>query len=230
MIVLGLLVAAAPQVFRLSSVEIALTEKIPPRVVGLLKPSLFYSGLILVTLGIIGRNLAARRTGKTLAMGSLVLVALTVPLLILRWLAPLESFAATSSSRQLARTILESPVKDLPLYGYYCFRPGLVFYLQRPVGLVTTDASELTSNYVSSRLVELRRQSANPALPGVAPPSELLWDANDLRARALYSPRPMLVMVRNRDARKLSQTVPEMEPLWNDWEFSIWKIPAGKER
>jgi len=230
LIVLGLLVAATPQVFRFSSVEIALTEKIPPRVVGLLKPSLFYSGLILVTLGIIGRNLAAHRTGKTLAMGSLVLVALTVPLLVLRWLAPLESFAATSSSRQLARTILGSPVKDLPLYGYYCFRPGLVFYLQRPVGLVTADGSELTSNYISARLVALRRQSANSALPGAPPPSELLWDANDLRERARYSPQPMLVMVRNRDAGKLSQTVPEMEPLWNDWEFSIWKIPAREQR
>jgi len=230
LIVLGLLVAATPQVFRFSSVEIALTEKIPPRVVGLLKPSLFYSGLILVALGIIGRNLVARRTGKTLAMGSLALVALTVPLLILRWLAPLESFAATSSSRQLARTILESPAKDLPLYGYYCFRPGLVFYLQRPVGLVTADASELTSNYISARLAELRRQSASPALPGAPPPSELLWVPRDLRARALYSPQGMLVMVRNRDVSKLSQTVPEMEPMWNDWEFSIWKIPVGKEQ
>lgn len=230
MIILGLLVAAVPQVFRFSSVEIALTEKIPPRVVGLLKPSLFYSGLILVALGIIGRNLAARRTGKTLAVGSLALVAFTVPLLILRWLAPLESFAASSSSRQLARTILGSPAKDLPLYGYYCFRPGLVFYLQRPVGLVTADASELTSNYISARLSELRRQSVSPAVNGAPLPSELLWDAADLHSRARFSPRPMLVMVRNRDARKLSQTVPEMEPMWNDWEFSIWKIPAGKGR
>jgi 4-amino-4-deoxy-L-arabinose transferase-like glycosyltransferase len=227
---IGLLAAAAPQVFRFSAVEIALTEKVPPHVVGLLKPSLLYSGLILIALGIVGRNLAARRTGRVLAVGSLTLVALTVPLLILRWMAPLEAYAATFSSRQLARTILESPAKDLPLYGYYCFRPGLVFYLRRPVGLVTADASELTSNYVSARLVELRRQSVRPALPGAPPPDQLLWDANDLRARARYSPRPMLVMVRNRDVRKLSQTVPEMEPLWNDWEYSIWKIPAGKEQ
>ncbi len=230
LMILGLVAAAAPQVFRLSSVEIALTEKVPPHVVGLLKPSLFYSGLILIVLGIVGRNLAARRTGKILAVGSLALVALTVPALIVRWLAPLEAYAAVSSSRQLARTIRESPAKDLPLYGYYCFRPGLVFYLRRPVGLVTADASELTSNYVSARRAELRRQSTSAALPGAPPPSELLWDANDLRARALYSPRPILVMVRNRDVTKLSQTVPEMEPLWNDWEYSIWKIPAGKER
>jgi hypothetical protein len=40
----------------------------------------------------------------------------------------------------------------------------------------------------------------------------------------------MLVMVRNRAARKILQPVPEMEPLWNDWEYSIWKIPAGIEK
>jgi hypothetical protein len=40
----------------------------------------------------------------------------------------------------------------------------------------------------------------------------------------------MLVMVRNRDVTKLSRTVPRLEPLWNDWEYSVWKIPAGEEQ
>ena len=61
-------------------------------------------------------------------------------------------------------------------------------------------------------------------------PTSSLNESSDLRARALYSPRPMLVMVRNRAERKLLQPVPEMEPLWNDWEYSIWKIPAGIEK
>jgi hypothetical protein len=39
----------------------------------------------------------------------------------------------------------------------------------------------------------------------------------------------MLVMVRNRNVRQLSQVVPQMEPLWSDWEYSVWKIPAAEE-
>jgi 4-amino-4-deoxy-L-arabinose transferase-like glycosyltransferase len=227
---LGLVTTAAPQAFRFATVQVALTEKIHPTVVALMKPSLFYSGLILVALGFFGRNLAARRTGKTLAVVSLTLLALTAPLLLVRWIEPLRIHAATLSSRQLARTILGSSEKDLPLYGYYCFRTSLPFYLRRPVGLVTADASELTSNYVSARLPELRRQAPRVAPASPVDPEPLLIDGTDLRARARYSPKAMLVMVRNRDVRKLSQAVPQMEPLWNDWEYSVWKIPAAEVR
>ena len=224
LILLGLVVTAAPQVFRFAAVEIALTEKIHPAVVALLKPSLFYTGLILVALGFVGRNLAARRRGRILSVASLTLVALAVPLLLVRWRVPLQTYAAASSSRQLARTILESPEKDLPLYGYYCFRTSLAFYLRHPVGLVTADASELTSNYISRRLPELRR-----GMGRAGPPEPLLMDSTDLRNRAHYSPQAMLVMVRNRNVRQLSQVVPRMEPLWSDWEYSVWKIPAAEE-
>jgi len=222
LILLGLVVTVAPQVFRFAAVTSALTKKIHPAVVALLKPSLFYTGLILVALGFVGRNLAARRRGRMLSVTSLALVALTVPLLVVRWRVPLQTYAATSSSRQLARTILENPERDLPLYGYYCFRTSLAFYLGHPVGLVTTDASELTSNYISRRLPELRR-GMGPA----GPPEPLLTDSTELRNRARYSVQATLVMARNRDVRKLSQVVPQMEPLWNDWEYSVWKIPAG---
>ena len=227
---LGLLTVAAPQAFRLASVQVGLTEKLHPKVVALMSPSLFYSGLILVALGFLGRHLAARRTGKTLAASSLILLALTVPLLLLRWIEPLRIHAAASSSRGLAVTILGSPEKDFPLYGYYCFRTSLPFYLRRPVGLVTADASELTSNYISRRLPELRRQAARARSTGSADPDPLLIDSTDLRSRARYSPRGMLVLVRNRDVQKLSQAVPHMEPLWTEWEYSVWKIPAGEGR
>lgn len=230
LMLLGLLTAAAPQAFRLATVQVGLTEKIHPKVVALMRPSLFYSGLILVALGFFGRNLAARRTGKTLAVASLALLALTVPLLLVRWIEPLRIYAATSSGRQLARTILESEEKDLPLYGHYCFRTSLPFYLRRPVGLVTADASELTSNYVSARLPELRRHPPRAAPPAPGQPDPLLMDSTDLRVRARYSPQAVLMLVRNRDVRKLSQAVPEMEPLWSEWEYSVWKIPAAEHR
>jgi 4-amino-4-deoxy-L-arabinose transferase-like glycosyltransferase len=225
---LGLLTAAAPQVFRFATVQVGLTEKIHPKVVALIGPSLFYSGLILLALGFFGRHLAARRTGKTLAVASLALLGLTVPLLLARWIEPLRIYADTSSGRQLARTILESEEKDLPLYGYYCFRTSLPFYLRRAVGLVTADAGELTSNYVSARFPGLRRQALRAAPRSPAEPAPLLMDSTDLRVRARYSPQAVLMLVRNRDVQKLAQTVPQMEPLWDEWEYSVWKIPAAR--
>jgi len=151
-----------------------------------------------------------------------------VPLLLIRWVAPLRAYCAGASSRQLAQTLLRSPEKDLPLYGYYCFRTSLVFYLRRPVGLVTHDGGELTSNYISRHLSELRRR-ATGASAGPELTVPLLIDGTDLKMQALATPRAMLVMVRNRDVTKLSRTVPRLEPLWNDWEYSVWKIPAGDE-
>ena len=227
LILLGVVVAALPQVFRAPSVEIALTEKIPPAVVALMKPSLFYSGLILIALGLVGRRVAARR-GRTSALVSFGILALTVPLLLIRWVAPLRAYCAGASSRQLAETLLRSPEKDLPLYGFYCFRTSLAFYLRRPVGLVTRDGSELTSNYISRHLSELRGRAPS-ASPGPGQLDPLLIDGKDLRTRALDASRPMLVMVRNRDVTKLSWAVPRLEPLWNDWEYSVWRIPAGEE-
>ncbi len=228
LIALGVLLAALPQVFRLPSIEIALTEKISPAVVALMKPALFYSGLILLVWGLVGRRVAARG-GRTAALVCFAILALTVPLLLIRWVAPLHVYSEGASSRQLAQTLLRSPEKDLPLYGYYCFRTSLVFYLRRPVGLVTHGGSELTSNYISRHLRELRDRPT-PAWPGPGQPEPLLIDGTDLKTRALNTPRALLVMVRNRDVTKLSRTVPRLEPLWNDWEFSVWKIPAAEEQ
>jgi 4-amino-4-deoxy-L-arabinose transferase-like glycosyltransferase len=226
MIALGIVVAVSPQAFRLQAIEVAATEKISPAVLALIKPALFYSGLILIALGILGRNLAARWAGQKLALVSLGVLALTMPLLGVRWARTLAAYANASSSRRLAQVIQQSPEKGLPFYGFFCFRPSLPFYLRHPVGLVTTDASELTSNYVASHLPRLRREAAQAsAQSGTAP---VFMDAADFRFRALHGTQPMLVMVRNRDVRKLSQLAPEMEPLWNDWEFSVWRIPAGK--
>jgi len=226
MIALGIMVAVSPQAFRLQAIEVAATEKISPAVLALIKPALFFSGLILIALGILGRDLAARWAGQKLALVSLGVLALTMPLLGIRWSRTLAAYANASSSRRLAQVILQGPEKDLPIYGFFCFRPSLPFYLRHPVGLVTTDASELTSNYVSSNLPRLRREAAlASAQSGTAP---VLMDAADFRFRALHGTQPMLVMVRNRDVRKLSQLAPEMEPLWNDWEYSVWRIPAGK--
>ena len=225
---LGVIIAAAPQIFRLQAVEVAATEKIAPGVLTLVKASMFYSGLVLVALGVIGRNLGGRWAGRKLGLAALVLLAVTVPLLLLRWRTTMSAYANASSSRRLAQAIQRSPESSLPVYGFYCFRTSLPFYLRRPVCLVTTDASELTSNYVSTNLARLRREAQLAA--GEAGGEGALTMVTDFRALVLGGTRPRLVMVRNRDAVKLSQTVPEMEPLWNDWEFSVWKVPPANTR
>ena len=167
---------------------------------------------------------------------TLALLALTTPLFVLRWLRPLESYASVNSSRRLAETILASPEKALPLYGYYYFRTGLPFYLRRPVGLVTSDAGELTSNYVASRyrgqrhLAQLAVPSATPGgtVQVSLPTDGLLIDPLALRAKAQAASEPILLLVRNTQVAELAQAVGEIEPLWTEWQYSVWIIPGGK--
>ena len=168
LIVVGLLVAGASQVFRFVGVESRLTAKIHPAVLALLQPSLLYTGMILFAIGFVGRNNVVRAQARPVPEITFALLALTVPLVMIRWVGPLRTYAATSSSRQLAQSILASPEKDLPLYGYYYFRTSLPFYLQRPVGLITAfDGGEMTSNYIASRFRELRNQIL-PTLPPIS--------------------------------------------------------------
>ena len=90
------------------------------------------------------------------------------------------------------------------------------------MNLVTTDASELTSNYVAANLARTRQEAS------AAGTESVLSDPQDLRARVQRATRPVLVMVRVRDVQKLLDTLPEAEPLWTDWEHSIWKVPPGQ--
>ena len=147
----------------------------------------------------------------------------------MRWGAAIAAHTDSISSRRLAQAIGRSPEKDLPIYGYFCFRTGLPFYLECPVNLVTSTGSELTSNYIVANLTR-RRGSGTALVSEKSPDGQAdLISANVLRERATSGKAPFLVLVRNRDVQKLSQAVPEMQPMWNDWEYSVWKIPAAGE-
>ncbi len=250
----GLLVAGAPQVFRFAGVQSLLTAKIHPAVLATLRPSLVYTGMILFALGFVGRNSVARARGRSVPQIAFALLVLTVPLVIVRWIGPLRTYAVTSSSRQLARTILASPEKDLPLYGYHYFRTSLPFYLRRPVGLITaSDGGEMTSNYITSRFRELRDQLAVAAVsdrrPGSALPplragserryrgspdalgqgvtgDRLLIDATDLRALSHDSLQFTLVLVRNSHVGELMETVGRDHGIWPLW--SEWQDSVWK--
>lgn len=234
----GLAVTTASQLFQWDAERIRMATKVPLSLVPSVRLSLFYTGLIIVALGLVGRNLAARASGGPPGAMGFMLLALTVPVLVVRWIAPLRAYADSVSSRQLARTIRASPDKDLPLYGYYYFRTSLPFYVQRPVHLVTTDGGEMTSSYVVWRVRELRgpMPSAGLTCPAAGsstrsafgPFGAILIDGAGLHAWARSQDAPMLVMARNTHVEELARTVGEIDPLWNGWEYSVWKIPGRK--
>ncbi|MGH9396380.1 MAG: ArnT family glycosyltransferase [Terriglobia bacterium] len=234
MILAGLLMTAAGWLLRAHGLDAHLAKKMSPSVAAMLQSALFFGGIIVAALGFLGRNLAMRSRRGALRALSFAVVALTIPLLVLRWMAPLRRYFADDSSRQLAQMILDSPERGLPIYGFYYFRTGLPFYLRRPVGLVSTDGGQITSNYVVSRYAGLLRK--NPQMivsaqaagePGNVDAMKssfpLLMDAKDLVHRAHSPGPPFLLMLRNDEVNLALQNAGSMQPLWQAWRYSVWK-------
>jgi 4-amino-4-deoxy-L-arabinose transferase-like glycosyltransferase len=235
----GLIVAASSQLAIFSSAHSHMAQTVHPAVFAMLKPSILYTGLILAALAIVGRNVAARARGRSLSLAAFVLLALTTPMLLARWIAPLKAYADTNSSRRLASTLLSSPERALPIYGYYYFRTSLPFYLRRPVGLVTSSGNELTCNYLASRIREIRQASPPELGSGALPRTFKDLDPLPLDQRGLLdilefiglvrsSPQPRLILVRNTHVSMLAHEVDRFEPLWTGWDYSVWKIPGEK--
>jgi len=237
----GLIVAASSQLAIFSSAHSQLAKKLYPAVFALLRPSILYTGLILAALAVVERNIAARARRTSLSVATLALLALTSPALLARWIGPLRAYADTNSSRRLANTILSSPERDLPIYGYYYFRTSLPFYLRRPAGLVTTYGNELTSNYVAWRVGEIRH-GTSPGEAGKALPRTFtdldplpvgqrrLLDVLEFIDLTRSSPQPRLILVRNSHVSLLAHDVDRVEPMWTGWGFSVWKIPSGNQK
>ncbi|HET7214305.1 MAG TPA: glycosyltransferase family 39 protein, partial [Terriglobia bacterium] len=165
LIALGIVIAAFPHFQHLFFPHARLQRKMPHDALALLGPTMLYTGVILAALGIIGRNLCARSKQKNPTAIMFAVVACCFPLMLVRWFHPLQLFATAKSSRALAQTILDSPQKDLPIYGYYYFRTGLPFYLRRPVGLISSTADELTSNYIVTHWSKIQQEARDGQLP-----------------------------------------------------------------
>jgi len=226
LIALGLLLAAVPSWLRTSYATNIVTPKIHPAVLPLLPASILYSGLIVAALGILGRNLASRSRGHLSTAGSFAVFALSMPLLAVRWWPALRVYARTSSTRSLANTILQGPERDLELYCYYYFRTSLPFYLRRPVGLVSSDGDELTSNYIISRWPAV---SANSPPASDQGPPPLFINGAELTRLGSTSTAPFLVLVQNNEVANIIGVGAPLEPLWQAWRYSVWRVlPAGK--
>ncbi len=211
--ILGALIATTPWILRLTGQPEVLAKKTGPQLVALLGPTLLFWGVILVGISILGRHVAWRTYGAQLTLGLLVV---TVPLLLVRAARPLKRYAETHSSRALAAKILAGPEAESPVYAYYCFRTGLGFYLRRPIQVITTGGSELTSNYIASRLQDFLRQ-----------PGTTVFDARDAVRRAKSAREPILILCRNESVSQMHRTFPGSEPFIQDWRYSVWRIPPA---
>ena len=156
-----------------------------------------------------------------MAVATFALAAAIVPTLVLRWYAPLRLLAETHSSRRLAATILSSPERDAPILGYYYFRTSLPFYLRRPVGLLSGEWGEMTSNYQVAHQAEARRAA------GGQPGKGVLVTLPEFRALTKSNVKPILVMTPNPLVEDLWGNVGRIDPLWNESDFSVWEVPPA---
>ncbi len=219
LLALGVLVAAASHSWLFTSLHARLARKLAPSVLELIQPSLLYTGLILAAMGFLGRRLATQARGRTLAVATFALLIAVVPMFVLRWYGPLELLTETHSSRRLAATILASPERDSPIFGYYYFRTSLPFYLHRPVGLLSVEWGEMTSNYQVARQAEVRRAA------GGDPGKGILITVPEFRALKEVNTQPILVMTPNTLVEDLWGNAGRIDPLWNELDFSVWEIP-----
>jgi 4-amino-4-deoxy-L-arabinose transferase-like glycosyltransferase len=228
LIAIGILTAALPPWLQSPSMHRVMVRKIHPDVLAQLPSSIFYSGLIIAALGILGRNLVSRSRERVYAVGSLAILACTVPLLAVRWWGPIESYARTSSTQRLASAVLHGSDRDLAVYGYYYFRTGLPFYLRRPVGLVTSEGGEFTSNYIAAHWPAIRAKAAATSSTSFRPASGLFLDANDFAALGRASPEPFLVIVQNDEVPDVDTLASPLLPLWQAWAYSVWKATGSR--
>jgi 4-amino-4-deoxy-L-arabinose transferase-like glycosyltransferase len=232
LIALGIIIAAAPHFEHFLFPHGRLQKKMPQDVLALLRPTLFSTGIILGALGVIGRDLCARARQKSPTAIMFALVACCFPIMLVRCFHPLELFTSANSSRALAQTILDSPQRNLPIYGYYYFRTSLPFYLRRPVGLISSTADELTSNYVVTQWPRVKKEIQSGGLPQSFAPAAtegmpLVMGEKEWLTK--QGSTPMLVLVRNRRVARLANAVREMNPLWTGWQYSVWEIPANPQ-
>jgi 4-amino-4-deoxy-L-arabinose transferase-like glycosyltransferase len=99
----------------------------------------------------------------------IVLMALTLPAFALPLLATpmLHAVAERRSTKSFVAELTPHLTPQTEIIGVEAFTGSMMFYLQRPITVVTKDASELTSNYLIRRY---ERFTSNPYSPLKTPP------------------------------------------------------------
>jgi hypothetical protein len=120
----------------------------------------------------------------------LVFIALTLPAVALPLLANplLNAIGERRSARDFVSELKPHVTPATLVIGVEAFSGSLAFYLQRPLIVVTRDASELTSNYLVRRHQQYTSDPRSPLKP-------LAWFE-----RSLASTSPRVYVIREQDA------------------------------
>lgn len=119
----------------------------------------------------------------------LVLIALSLPVLLMPLITnPLmRAIGERRSTRSFVARLAPHVRPDTEIIGVEAFTGSMAFYLQRPIVVVTEDASEMTSNYLVRRYEKFTTNPASPLKP--LPYFE----------RSLAATNPRVYIVRNND-------------------------------
>ena len=134
------------------------TKNMKPVVIGPAKLAAYSLGAAFL-IGGIAAAIARKR--------ELAIVALSLPVLSLPVSTEplMEALGARRSAKELASEIVPYLHKQTEIVGVEAFTGSMAFYLERPILLVSDDASEFTSNYLIRNYREIIAQPTSPVRP-----------------------------------------------------------------
>jgi len=179
--ILGVLLLIAPLFLRYA--------KMKPEIAGAAPATAIALGIAFTLGGAVA--LLSKRRDLTLAALSLPMIAIplvTTPLML--------GIAERRSAKSFVEELRPRLTAQTQVIGVEAFTGSLAFYLQRPITVVTEDASELTSNYLIRRYEKFTRDPASPLKPlpyferslGACCPMYILRN-DDAKRRALLESR-----------------------------------------
>jgi 4-amino-4-deoxy-L-arabinose transferase-like glycosyltransferase len=148
--VFGALLLVAPLFFH--------RAKMKPEIAGVADETAIALGIAFAIGGLVA--IFSKRRDLALAALSLPMIALpllTQPLML--------GIAERRSAKSFVDELRPHLSAQTPIIGVEAFTGSMAFYLQRPMVVVTEDASELTSNYLLRRYGKFTRDPASPLKP-----------------------------------------------------------------
>ncbi|HEX7828480.1 MAG TPA: hypothetical protein VF787_02430, partial [Thermoanaerobaculia bacterium] len=180
--IFGVILLAAPLAFH--------RTKMKPEIAAVADETALALGVAFLVAGLIAIVVKRR---------DVLLAALSLPMLVLPIAANplLNTLGERRSTRSFVAEMRPHITPSTHIIGVEAFTGSLAFYLRRPVTVITSDASELTSNYLIRRYEKYTTNPASPLKPlpyfeqtlGSTEPRVYVLRAKDVERRKVLESR-----------------------------------------